>query len=345
MEPVAFPDPVAEKVDVFPSEEVGWLVRGRTVLSAWLRVLDRIMRYGTVKGTQYGMKQRELIGVTWVVSDENPADPDLSLAADWPLELRDLTGATLRAITEYHAVFLSPDPPKGVSYTYGNRLMRYPGAVGPIDQIREVIMREFKDSPDTRRAVATTMVPPLDKDSKEPPCVTQVQAIQSAGKLHFLVTNRSHDIMKAGIPNAFGLRMLQKTIADELGFTMGKLQITSQSAHVYEGDWEQAAKLVRCAFWDQEPSLVFDPVISGDPRGMVVIALEGGEIAAAIQSFEGQELAKVRGKTAAEVGLKITHLDLLSRGDHYFDIGLQLGRAEIALTKKVSFHQDQPLIF
>ena len=151
--------------------------------------------------------------------------------------------------------------------------------------------------------------------------------------------------MKAAIPNAFGLRMLQKTIADELGYPLGKLQITSQSAHIYEGDWEQALKLVRCAFWEREPSLVFDPTIHADPRGMVVITIEGEEIVATVQSFEGQELQKVRGKSAAAVGLKIAHLDLLSRGDHYFDVGLQLGSAEIALSKKLSFHQDKPLIF
>ena len=354
MEPVSFPDAVAEKVDVFPSEEVGFLIRGTTVLSAWLRVIDRIMRYGTIKGTQYGMKQRELIGVTWVVSNEDPTRPDLSLASDWPEELRDLTGTTEKAITQYHAVFLSPDPPTGVAYTYGNRLMKYPieplrdsqaGPSATFDQIKDVIIKQLKDSPDSRRAVATTMVPAIDKDSKEPPCITQIQGIQSGGKLHFLVTNRSHDIMKAAIPNAFGLRMLQKTVADELGFALGKLQITSQSAHIYEGDWEQALKLVRCAFWERTPSLVFDPTTSADPRGMVVITLEAPEIVATVQSFEGAELAKIRGRSAAEVGLKIAHLDLLSRADHYFDIGLQLSRAEIALAKKITFHQDKPLIF
>ncbi|MEK7554751.1 MAG: thymidylate synthase, partial [Patescibacteria group bacterium] len=189
------------------------------------------------------------------------------------------------------------------------------------------------------------MGPPVDKDSKEPPCITQVQAIQSHGKLHFLVTNRSHDIMKAAIPNAFGLRMLQKTVTDELGFALGKLQITSQSAHIYEGDWEQALKLVRCSFWEREPNLVFDPAVSADPRGMVVITIEDGEIVATVRSLEGDELQKIKGKTATAVGLKIAHLDLLSRGDHYFDVGLQLSRAEIALSKNIKFYQDKPLIF
>ena len=346
MDPVSFPDPVPEKIDVFPSEEVGWLIRGRGVLDAWTRLVERIMRYGTMKGTQYGYGQRELVGATWVIREEDPVHPDLSLADDWPKELREVTGATETSIKEYHAVFLSPEPPKGVAYTYGNRLMRYPdGKGGAIDQLKEVIIAQFKDSWDTRRAVATTMVPPVDKNSKEPPCITQIQAIQANGRLHLLVTNRSHDIFKAAIPNAFGLRMVQKALAEELQFPLGQLQITSQSAHIYEQDWENASQLVRCRFWERSPDLVFDPAIHGDPRGNVVISIEGEKIVAVLQGGEGVELARIEGKTAAEVGLKITHLDLLSRHDHLIDVGIQLEKAEIAMKKNLTFQQDKQLIF
>jgi thymidylate synthase len=345
MEPVEFPEAVPEKVETFPSEEVGWLMHGRGIIDTWMRLVDRIMRYGTVKGTQYGYQQRELIGATWVVREEDPIHPDLSLALDWPKELREVTGATEEALKEYHAVFLSKEKPANLSYTYGNRLMAYPNGSDAIDQIRDVIVAQFKKSPDTRRGVATTMVPAIDKDSTEPPCITQVQGLQTKGKFHLLVTVRSHDIFKAAIPNAFGLRMMQKTMADELGFGLGQIQITSQSAHIYEQDWENAFKLVRCRFWEREPSLVFDPNTQADPRGVVVISISGNRILSVLQDMEGRELARIEGVSAAEVGLKIAHLELLSRPDHYFDIGLQLARAEMALMKKLPFHQDKPLIF
>ncbi|MBI4121604.1 MAG: hypothetical protein HY470_01455 [Candidatus Ryanbacteria bacterium] len=343
MKPARLPDPAPQTVDVFPSEQVGWLVRGRTVVEAWSRVVDRIMRYGTVKGTQYGMQQRELVGVTWVVSDEDPARPFTDV--DWPEEVRKTIGLTTEAINEYHAVFLSKELPQGIAYTYGNRLMEYPvPGVAPIDQIEEVIIKSFRASPDTRRAVATTMVPQIDKDSNEPPCITQVQALQSRGALHFLVTVRSHDIFKAAIPNAFGLRMLQKRIAEELGFTMGVLQITSQSAHIYEGDWENAKKLVLCAWWEREPDLVFRPETQADPRGIVVISIKNGEIVAEVKSPTGEDLTEIHGKTAKAVGAKITQLDLLSRADHLMDIAMELQKAEIAKQKNITYTQDRPLV-
>jgi len=175
--------------------------------------------------------------------------------------------------------------------------------------------------------------------------ITQIQAIQANGRLHLLVTNRSHDIFKAAIPNAFGLRMVQKALAEELQFPLGQLQITSQSAHIYEQDWENASQLVRCRFWERSPDLVFDPAIHGDPRGNVVISIEGEKIVAVLQGGEGVELARIEGKTAAEVGLKITHLDLLSRHDHLIDVGIQLEKAEIAMKKNLTFQQDKQLIF
>ena len=345
MEPIKFPDAVLEKTETFPSEEVGWLIHGRTIIEAWLRVVERIMRYGVIKGTQYGYQQRELIGVTWVVKDEDPEIPDLSLALEWPEELQKVTGAIEKDLKEYYSVFLSPEPPAGIAYTYGNRLMKYPLNDGNLDQIKDVIIKQLKDSPDSRRAVATTLVPSIDAFSKEPPCITQIQALQSNGKLHFLVTVRSHDIFKGAIPNAFGLRTLQKKASQELGFELGYLQITSQSAHIYEQDWDNASQLVKCVFWEREPNLIFDEKTQSDPRGYLIINVKNEEISAVFQGPQGEELMSFNAKTAKEIMEKIAQLELLSRVDHLLDIGAELQKAEIALKKGISYIQDKLLDF
>lgn len=345
MESVKFPDAVLEKVEAFPSEEIGWSVHGKTVVEAWLRVLDRIMRYGVIKGTQYGYQQRELIGVTWVISDENPDILDLSLTSDWPEELKKVTGAAKQIIEEYYSVFLSPVAPEGVAYTYGNRLMAYPLKDRKLNLIEEVIIKQLKESPDSRRAIATTLVPEVDAFSKEPPCLVQIQALQSNGNMHFLATFRSHDIFKAAIPNAFGLRILQKSICDKIGLGLGRLQITSQSAHIYEQDWDNALKLMRCSFWERTPSLSFDPNTQADPRGSVIINIKDGKILAQLQGPQGEQLMIFEGVTAKEISKKIAQLDLLSRADHLLDIGSELQKAEIALAKGLDYHQDRGLVF
>ncbi|MDD5431219.1 MAG: thymidylate synthase [Candidatus Pacebacteria bacterium] len=348
MEQVKFPDSVAEEITVFPSEIVGWLVREKNILKAWSRVVERIMRYGVIKNTQYGYKQRELIGITWIVSEENPENPDLSLCSNWPEELKKITGGNEKSIKEYYRIFLSPDLPSGISYTYGNRLMRYPSinkSSEYVDQIEEVIIKQLKDFPDSRRAVATTIIPSIDKDSQEPPCITQVQAIQSNGSLHLLVTARSHDIFKAAIPNSFGLRTLQKKICDALGSNMGSLQITSQSAHIYEQDWDNALKLSRCQYWNNNPDLYFDVSTDRDPRGSFIISVDNGKIKATFQDLNSKDLIAFEGKTAKEISSKINQLELLNRPDHISDIAMELQKAEIALNHKIPYIQDNPLNF
>ncbi|MDP3685925.1 MAG: thymidylate synthase [bacterium] len=339
MEPVRFPEAVPETPDSFPSERVGWIVRGHGVIDTWLRVVERILRYGTVKGTQYGSQQKELLGVTWVIHEEDPSAP--RLPTDWPLELRETVGATAEAIQQYHDVFLSPEKPQGVSYTYGNRLQRYPGPDGPIDQVADAIVRNLKASPDTRRAVATTLVPWIDAKSDEPPCITQVQGIQSHGDLHFLVTVRSHDIFKAAIPNAFGLRLLQQRVAMETGLNLGCLQITSQSAHFYEADWDNAKKLVACAFWEAPPKKLSGEDM--DPRGVFLVRIQNGRIIVEFSSREGTPLFSVEGTSADHLVLQLTKYDLFSQTSHALDIGVQLARAETALRKGAEFTQDRPL--
>ena len=342
MEPVRFADAVPVAVEVLPSEKVGFLVRGKTILETWTKVVDRVMRYGTIKGTQYGTQQRELIGVTWVVENEDPDHPFLE--TDLPEGLKQTIGLNYASINHYRSVFLSPDAPEGVKYTYGNRLMKYPGKDKPIDQIEEVIVKELKDSIDTRRGVGITIVPEIDKDSKEPPCITQIQVLQTNKKLHLLVTVRSHDIFKAAIPNAFGLRALQQSISAKVGMEMGSLQITSQSAHIYEAEWEDAKKVAQCAIWERAPALAFDPALHADPRGLFLISTKDAKITAFFKTPSGDDLFNISGKTAKEVAMKIAQLEIISRQDHLIDIGMELKKAEIAISLGIAYTQDKPLI-
>lgn len=343
MRPVRFAEAVPKVIDVFPSEQVGFLVRGKNIIDAWVRVIDRIIRYGTVKGTQYGTQQRELIGVTWVIENENL--DDLSFGVDWPESLRKTIGLNIESINHYKSIFLSADLPEGIKYTYGSRLMNYPNEKQNINQIEKIIVKELKDSIDTRRAVATTLMPAIDKDSKEPPCITQIQVLQTNRKMHFLVTVRSHDIFKAAIPNAFGLRFLQQKIASDAGLEMGKLQITSQSAHIYEAEWEDAKKLVQCAIWNRKPDNKFNPKASADTRGIFIISVDNGKIIANFKTPSGNDLLIITGRTALEVSKKIAQLELINLPEHLLDIGAELQKAEIAISKNISYIQDRALKF
>ncbi len=346
MEPQAFPEHQRAEGEPFPSEGIGFVVRGPKIVDAWLRVVDRVMRYGVVKETEYGNRQRELVGVTWVVANETTGAPFLP---DWPEEIMKLTGASREAIERYYPEFMSPELPAGTAYTYGQRLWAYgreQGSSRSVSQIEKIITH-FKASAVTRRAVATTWDQFVDADprTENPPCFVMMQAIQTDGKLHLLATFRSHDIFKAAIANAFGLRRLQEYLAQETGFAVGTLAIVSNSAHIYEEDWDQATKLIRCAIWEREVPLVFDQERDADPRGVVLIRLDGDTIVADFATPDGATLLTFEGRTARQIYKKMAFLDLLCRSDHLMDIGAELQKAEVARDLGIAYVQDQPLKF
>ncbi len=343
MSPISLPEPKLEQGASFPSEEIGWLLRDRKTIQVWSRVVERVMRFGTVKGTQYGYQQKELLDVDWIVEDEDPLEPDLILAQDWPEGMKEITGARHESILEYQRAFLSPEALPQLSYTYGNRLQRYPNDTGGIDQIRESIIAQLKSSSDSRRAVAITLYPPQDAYSREPPCLILVQTLQSRKHLHLIATFRSHDVFKAAIPNAFALRLLQQNIADELEMELGRLAIHSQSAHIYEQDWAQANDLAACFFWQREAGATFCPEAEADPRGVVIISVEDGAINVRLRDTDGHDLVSLYDKTANKIARQISHLELLSKSSHQIYIGMELQKAELALINGWHYVQDKPL--
>ncbi len=344
MEPQEFPEHKLEEGQPFPSEKVGFVVRDPTIIGAWTKALDRVMRYGVVKETEYGNKQRELIAAQWVISQELTPHANFP---DWPEELSKITGASPTAIEQYYPEFLSAELPPGTAYTYGQRIWAYGANQGfgkTVSQIAKII-EHLKNSPVTRRAVATTWDQFVDSDktTKNPPCFVMIQFLQTDGALHAMATFRSHDMFKAAIPNAFGIRRLQEEVARETGFEVGQLSITSNSAHIYEEDWDNAIKLLKCALWEREASLTFDQNTQADPRGLLMIRLEEQEIVADVNTPDGATLISLRGKTAKHIYKKLAMLDLLSRPDHLLDIGAELEKAEIARDLGISYKQDQPL--
>lgn len=341
MEPVDFPPPATREISTLPSEKVGFTIHGNTVIEAWKELVFHIIRYGTVKGSQYGMEQKELLSAQWVIHNEADSFP-IDTPDDWPLELKETVGATRPSIQQYHDVFLNENVKEGVSYTYGSRLRSWNIGDQKVNQVKEGIIGSLTQSPDSRRAFATTIIPLQDATSKSPPCLISVQCIQSEGKLNMIASFRSHDIFKAAIPNAFGLIAMHKEIAEATGFERGSLCIQSHSAHIYQGDFDQAEKLIKCNFIEREPAKVFDAKHS-DKRGNVIIRVEEDVIVAEHQTSDGNVIAEYKSATAKDIALKLGHLCIFSKMPHALDVGMELQKAEHALKLKIPYTQDRPL--
>ena len=197
------------------------IVIGRTLPEAYHEALKTLWFWGDeTPCPDYNTKQMEL-GITIEVL--NPlAEPMISkLFIGGYRELEQYRQEMLDGILDFEVA-------KGKwAYTYHQRMEK---------QIPFVI-EELKRNPYSRRAVIVIRDWEVDSKSTDPACLQHIQYMVRDGKLHCKVTFRSNDACKATFMNAFALIMLQKRIADELGYEMGTYTHRANSFHCYEQDY------------------------------------------------------------------------------------------------------------
>lgn len=345
-ESVDFPEPKVDEDITFPSENVGFIVRGVGIFDTWAKAVDKITRYGKTYDTQYGYKHRQLISLTWIIENEPDIDNIKIPNIDLPKDLTDKIGFEQVTLENYaKEVWMTSDVKTGVSYTYGNRLRKYPiSNSNYIDQIELYLIIQLQKSLNTRRAFATSIVPEIDANSSEQPCFVFLQALVEGDTLNLLSLFRSQDIFKAGILNAYGLLSIQQELCDRLNLKKGSLKITSESAHIYEQDWVDAKNLVKCYIRDREPSMIFDPSTTGDPRGSFLVRITQDKIEVEMQDKLGNVLLNISGSSAKYLSLKLSKLELFGEMAHAMDIAMELQKAELCLKNNIKYMQDRPII-
>lgn len=233
---------------------------GTSLWTVWPRLLGEVVRHGAESPTAYGSRQRELLAVSWTFG----VGATLTTTPPWVREVlnglgEDAGEADLRdALDAYARVhFLGTEARSdGVAYTYYGRLT----TMGD-DQIARCI-ETLRADPEQRRAVAVTwdvgqrgpVLPTTERDAtrpsdaagKNPPCLTHLWFRRDEdGSLYTHATFRSHDLLQAGVPNAWGLCRLAEYVARALGWPVGRLTICSLSGHVYDQGWAQAKQIAQ----------------------------------------------------------------------------------------------------
>ncbi|NJO05691.1 MAG: hypothetical protein HC876_09290 [Chloroflexaceae bacterium] len=343
--PLIFPY-TEPQATTLPAEQSGFVVRGRTIRSAYLDLIWHVMTYGAQTGTQHSSDQRELLDVMTVITDE-PAAPEQFSYAPWMPFTRESLGVRQPdgTFSGYLGQFVQAGHGgAGVSYTYGDRLRAF-GEATPLDQLA-TMADDLQASGQSRRAVAVLWEPARDAGAKSPPCLVLVQARlrpDSSGgtRLYLTAYFRSHDIYRAWASNAYGLQALQLLLTERLTnhapVAAGDLVIISHSAHIYTHDWEAAETLLAHHHRRTTPRL------ERDPRGSFVISVEPPDIVVQHFTPDGTHLRTVRGGSADALAAQLApFIGLMS---HALYLGQELHRAELALRvgRPDAFRQDRAL--
>jgi thymidylate synthase len=351
VEPLLFPrrEPVAGAA---VGEGAVYVVRGGTVAEAWVQLLHAVWTFGRICDTQYDGKQKEVLDLVSVISDEDPDRPFLP----------DYLPCTPAQLERYLPTVLTADAPRvaesldreEVRYTYGQRLRAYFG----VDQIEDVVASLARD-PRTRAAAASLWDPRTDHVLGGPPCLNHLwfRIVDRAPDrmLTLTATLRSNDVYKAWPENALALRKLQAAVRAEVmgrtgtGLDLGDLVVISESAHVYDDDWEATQHVLA----RQYPELAARLRERRDPRGNFLVEIgtgigtgtEQGALRVERLAPSGEHVQYYHGRSAGAIVRQLEHDAAVSSVEHALYLGAELQKAELALRHPDLFRyvQDRPL--
>ena len=128
---------------------------------------------------------------------------------------------------------------------------------GFIDQIADVI-KQIKETPDSRRMIVTAWNPEDVPTSALPPCHVMFQFYVVDGKISVQLYQRSGD-MFLGVPfNIASYSLLLNLIARETGLQVGEFIHTLGDAHIYRNHFKQVEELLSRKPYDS-PQLWLNP--------------------------------------------------------------------------------------
>ncbi|HLD88904.1 MAG TPA: thymidylate synthase [Candidatus Nanoarchaeia archaeon] len=321
MDEKSFPE-IKLEVETLPCEKSGFIIRQKTIAHAWLQILDTILKFGEIKKTPFGMKQKEILNALVVVDAEDKS-------------IEEWLNFTDEELQKYLPTILTAEKPATIHYTYGSRIFRKEDKFD-IDQVTSAI-NELRSDPHSRRAVVFTWRVDEDMTSKQPPCLTQITWNIQEGRLFQTVVFRSHD-MYAGWPmNLFALRKLQEKVSSELIIPAGPLTCLSQSAHIYENNWKEVDEVLNKYYVHNRKFNIF----TLDPRGSFVVNIVDGEIT--VQHYTTNSVKTsyfFRGKNIKEIFGQIMNANLISRLDHAYYLGRELRKAYECIRHNREYKQD-----
>jgi thymidylate synthase len=119
--------------------------------------------------------------------------------------------------------------------SYGKLFRKHAG----VDQI-DWMVRRLRLRPEAKSATIGFHAPGDEVLS----CISLVDCKLREGRLHLNAVFRSQNVFGSQPGNACALRRIQGSIADDLGVPAGALTLHILSAHIYEGDWDAANRIV-----------------------------------------------------------------------------------------------------
>jgi len=241
-------------------------IKATNLGDAWFQSLFRMLEEGSVfkidRGSYAGQKRLEFFYITIDINYPagEPLTPQIPEQYGIPNPVSD------DYIDGYLPYLMTGELKEGESYTYGQRLCKYPINY-PIDnyaneewkniliqdkevlQDKNIIIEEnnkfylnqielliwtYKNKGFRNNQMTLQVSHPTDMLLKDPPCLRILDTRIQEGKLHFFVYFRSWDLWNGFPANLAAIQMMKEYIAGQIGVGDGKIIASSKGLHIYD---------------------------------------------------------------------------------------------------------------
>lgn len=249
-------------------------VEARDLGDAWFQCLYRLIEHGTVfkidRGSYAGQKRLEFDWITIHIKNPGvrPLLPQIEPHYNIPNPVAE------DYLDDYVPYLMTGELKPGESYTYGQRITKYPIEyplelykttewkdilVDEIDSFKkkkiiieenkkfylnqmELIIWTYKNKGFRNNQMIIQIGHPTDSLLKDPPCLRTIDTRIQDNKLNFAIYFRSWDLFNGFPANLAAIQMMKEYMASEIGIEDGEMICTSKGLHVYD----YAFDLIKC---------------------------------------------------------------------------------------------------
>jgi len=247
-------------------------IKARDLSDAWFQTLFKILEEGTVfkidRGSYEGQKRLEFDWITVYIKrpGDRPLTPQIESHHNLPNPVAD------DYLDDYLLYLMTGELKMGESYTYGQRLTKYPIdypiyaysspqwkdiLIQDMEEMRdkkiimyednifylnqiELLIQTYKKYGHRNNQMVFQVAHPTDMLLQDPPCLRQIDTRIQDGKLHFYPYFRSWDLWGGFPANLGGIQLLKEYVAGEIGVEDGEIIATSKGLHIYDYSFDLA---------------------------------------------------------------------------------------------------------
>lgn len=299
-----------------------------SVFRAWIKILDLIMRFGSIKHSEYEEPQKEYLNIMVTIG---------LYGRDYKIEEEFFEYINEKEFERHIREVTKPDKPDGVEYTYGERFFLHRFGRNQI----EYLIDKLSKAPYSRRALVVSWDHQIDQYSSNPPCIISVQGIITENYYNHTVWIRSNDMVKGWPVNAVGQIELAKYIINEINkragtdFKIGTVTTISTSAHIYKHDWDLVRNILSKYSYKMKEFVT-------DPKGNFLIYEDQDKITLEHRTPDHTIIdLKISSKNFWEIYDSLKGGSFFSVWDHALYLGKELKTAFEKLKRGEKYVQDQ----